>query len=124
MLGRMNTAQQAQRRVAVGSMRDMTALMEVALLIARRRMVVSCSRGYPELFQLAGPLQFAVGLRWAFHKRCRGKEVLLVTVQHNKVNRHGAITLALDRHAFYFVKVPIGCSRLDGSTDQLGLICG
>ena len=67
MLGRMNTAQQAQRRVAVGSMRDMTALVEMALPIARRRMVVSCGLGCPELFQLTGPLQFAVGLRWAFH---------------------------------------------------------
>jgi hypothetical protein len=28
MLGRMNTAQQAQRNVAVGSMHDMTALVE------------------------------------------------------------------------------------------------
>jgi len=45
MLGRMNTAQQAQqaqRSVAVGSMHDMTALQEVALPLARRRMVVSC----------------------------------------------------------------------------------
>ena len=40
MLGRMNTAHQAQRRVAVGSMRDMTALMDVALPLARRSAVV------------------------------------------------------------------------------------
>ena len=42
MLGRMNTAQLAQRSVAVGSMHDMTAMLEVTLPIARRRMVVSC----------------------------------------------------------------------------------